>query len=280
MTCRYQVTLKEIFKEYCILFGAESLEQSNVGFGSLHTAAILFEGIFQLRLATDVDPSDELRGKLGWTFAYDEESDLDRIIRFNYPIAERSFVDNVGVFVKSAYLDGQYIDDSLIGQMVNLGSQSYFDGTAGANGREPIINFELHVGNDNDYICGRSNMPPVGNGAFAIRPELAAELGLGSMIKLKALKESRKQALQSTGNSIDRQRLVNIDRSLNFGVLMMQVDYNTRIDELILNPYNSEVVKIIYDKAIRNLLFRALFYSFDGDGLIGHVRGEIVSNFR
>lgn len=135
MTCRYQVTLKEIFKEYCILFGAESLEQSNVGFGSLHTAAILFEGIFQLRLATDVDPSDELRGKLGWTFAYDEEPDLNRIIRFNYPIAERSFVDNVGVFVKSAYLDGQYIDDSLIGQMVNLGSQSYFDGTAGANGR-------------------------------------------------------------------------------------------------------------------------------------------------
>jgi hypothetical protein len=50
--------------------------------------------------------------------------------------------------------------------MVNLGPHNYFDGAAGANGIEPIINFEIHVGNDNDYIYGRLSMLPVGNGAL------------------------------------------------------------------------------------------------------------------
>src|SRR5690606_16465196 len=46
-----------------------------------------FEGWFQVRLATDPDPSDEPRGVSGTTFALAGEPDFDRIVRFWEPIA-------------------------------------------------------------------------------------------------------------------------------------------------------------------------------------------------
>ena len=127
-------------------------ENERLGFGSLHMLGLKFNGIFQLRLATDPDTSNDPRGQSGWTFAYGDEPDLDRIIRFNNPVAPRSFISNIGVFVSEAYIDGQGISDSIVGQTVNLGPNSYFDGSNGADGHEPINNFEFHVGTSKDFI--------------------------------------------------------------------------------------------------------------------------------
>ena len=43
---------------------------------------INFEGYFQMRMATDPDPSDEPRGLSGYTFALPGEPDFDRVLHF------------------------------------------------------------------------------------------------------------------------------------------------------------------------------------------------------
>ncbi len=70
-----------------------------------------FEGWFQVRLATDPDPSDEPRGVSGTTFALAGEPDFDRVVRFHDPVAPRSFGQKVGVFVtEPAVLAGAKVE--------------------------------------------------------------------------------------------------------------------------------------------------------------------------
>lgn len=148
------------------------VKDGSLGFGSLDLIGFNFGGVFQLRLATDPDVSDDPRGQSGWTFVYDNEPDFDRIIRFNYPIAPRSFAANVGVFVTDTFIGGQRVNDSIIGHRVNLGSNSYFDGSNGADGHEPIKDFELHVGSTEEYLQCKSDIPPIGNGVHTVTSPL------------------------------------------------------------------------------------------------------------
>ena len=64
--------------------------------------------------------STETRGNIGWTFAYEDEPDWDRIIRFNNPVAPRTYWDQVGVTVSCVTVDGKNIDDLLTGNMVKM----------------------------------------------------------------------------------------------------------------------------------------------------------------
>jgi hypothetical protein len=77
-----------------------------------------FEGYFQMRMATDPDPTDEKRGVSGYTFALAGEPDLDGIIHFqpNEPgVCEREYGPagkkdegpRVGVTVRRATRNGQ-----------------------------------------------------------------------------------------------------------------------------------------------------------------------------
>lgn len=74
-----------------------------------------FRGYIQLRMATDPDPTDELRGLSGYTFALPGEPDFDRILHWqpNEPgVFERDFGNDpfqprVGVHVHEAYLGGE-----------------------------------------------------------------------------------------------------------------------------------------------------------------------------
>ena len=68
---------------------------------------VRFEGCFQCRLATNPDPTDELRGVSGYTFALAGEPDLDRVIRFQDPAAPRSHGPRVGVSVVAVAIDGR-----------------------------------------------------------------------------------------------------------------------------------------------------------------------------
>lgn len=111
-----------------------------------------FEGWFQCRLATDPDPTDEPRGASGFTFAVAGEPDFDRVIRLQDPVALRSHGPQVGVFVKSALIDGQPLaDHPLLNARVELldgpkyESRNYLlgDGSMG-----PIEPFHIQISNN------------------------------------------------------------------------------------------------------------------------------------
>jgi hypothetical protein len=90
--------------------------------------AIHFEGWFQCRLAVNPDPSDEPRGVSGYTFAVAGEPDLDRVIRWQHPVAPRSHAPTIGVRVSSVELAGTpQPDHGLLGAAVDLLGQPRFE---------------------------------------------------------------------------------------------------------------------------------------------------------
>ncbi len=86
-----------------------------------------FEGFFQMRMATDPDPTDEKRGVSGYTFALAGEPDFDAKVHFQPDedgVYEREFGPTsegpkVGVTVRRATRDGQPAAD-LVGARVAL----------------------------------------------------------------------------------------------------------------------------------------------------------------
>ena len=91
-----------------------------------------FEGYFQMRMATDPDPTDEKRGVSGYTFALAGEPDFDAKIHFQPDeegVYERDFgpsnkvVPRVGVTVRRATLDGQPRPDLLGARVALLDAQ-------------------------------------------------------------------------------------------------------------------------------------------------------------
>jgi len=83
-----------------------------------------FEGYFQMRMATDPDPTDELRGVSGYTFAFCGEPDLDHLLHFQPDepgVWERDFGPGggpkVGVVVTSAKRDGKDVPDLVGGRI-------------------------------------------------------------------------------------------------------------------------------------------------------------------
>lgn len=250
----------------------ENIQNGNLGFGSLHILGIHFGGAFQVRLPTDPDVSDELRGQSGWTFAYGDEPDLDRIIRFNNPVAPRNFIPNIGVFVSDAYIDNQKLDDSIVGQAVNLGPKSYFDGSNGADGHEPILDFEFHVGTEKEYISAEASTPPKGTGVHPTRNPLP--------LSFEALLKSRALALKTSANPIDKERFNNITRSLNLRY-EFEVTYEGKLDKNIsFDPDDSIIIKKMMEKQVDNLSLTADLYGYDGDGLTGFIKGYISAEFR
>ncbi len=245
--------------------------RANLGFRDLHNLGFKFNGIFQCRLATDNDPATETRGNLGWTYAYADEPDLDRIIRFNNPESPRLHAPEVGVFVTNAISDSQYVNDSLVGHTINLGNESYFDGSQGAQGLEPIMNFEFHVGDDDGFIDCQAREPPLGGGFH--------NTSLPLPMPLEALVNSRIQKLKLEDDEISKARLLKIKRSL-WGVYYGEVTYNTSLDVIDYNPLNSEIIKLMKEKEISNLNLQMNFYGFDGDGLVGYVNGTLMGQYR
>ncbi len=127
---------------------------------------LYFEGWFQCRLARDPDPSDEKRGISGASFATVYEPDLDRIIRLNDAVASRAMylpaahqVPQVGVSVKSVYIDGQKIAmHPLLGARVDLLDDPVFqalNGVFSTPGYEIIDPFHISISRENLRLSRR-----------------------------------------------------------------------------------------------------------------------------
>lgn len=248
--------------------GTVSSEQ---GFKNLHNAGFNFKGVFQCRLPTDMDPSNEPRGRSGWTFAYADEPDLDRVIRFNNPTSTRPHVPNIGVIITDGIIDNEHVSDSLLGHSVNLGSESYFDGRGGADGHEPIANFEFHMGDNKDYIFGESEVPPRGNGGHTPNFPLP--------INLEDLRNSRIEKLKLEEDEISKSRLQNILRSL-WAIYNMEVTYNVTLIIKEYNPLDSNIIRLLQENNIPILDLKINFYGYDGDGLVGYVDGSLMGQYR
>jgi hypothetical protein len=118
-----------------------------------------FAGWFQCRLATDPDAFDDPRGESGWTFAMPGEPDLDRVIRFQDPVAPRSHGPVVGVRVQGVRRDGAAVAGHVLnGADVSLLESPVFDGRNGqiaTSANEPIVPFTIRVGRGESFLLGR-----------------------------------------------------------------------------------------------------------------------------
>lgn len=148
---------------------------------------IHFKGFFQCRLATDSDDFDEPRGSVGWTFAYDGEPDLDRIIRFQNPSAYREFAPKVGVTIVD--VNGS-VAHRLVGARVDLKENAKFEGRNGLiapAGKEPIAPFAFEIAKDgfqlnrrDDYVVtdGTSRKPHLGGGVTQLSAAEQTAIGV------------------------------------------------------------------------------------------------------
>lgn len=125
---------------------------------------LIFDGWFQCRLPTNPDPADEPRGVSGYSFALANEPDLDRIIRFHEPVHPRSYGPKVGVFVRTAFLDGQALPSPhpLLGARVELLDNPRFEAANGVFAKEPwepILPFRLQVSLAQEGSILRASLP-------------------------------------------------------------------------------------------------------------------------
>ena len=187
-------------------------------------------------------------------------------------------------------IDGQNIVDSLVGQMINLGSNTHFVGTPNIGGKEVLVNFEVSIGtNEQIYLSGKTSKIPFNTKYEKEDSELAKiKTGIKSEQDMLNFINTRIQLLNfnSENDIVDRERLDNLDNSLwihtpwNKRPLLALMNFRFPIDKDIqLNELDSEVINIIKNSnnstGQQNLIFDSNFYSYDGDGLIGHVTGLI-----
>src|SRR5215213_306660 len=219
---------------------------------------IHFDGIFQNRLATDPDSFDNTRGDRGWTKSHTGEPNFDRVIRFNNPIFPRRYVEEVGVFITKVTINGQNVVDSLVDQIINLGSNTHFVGTPNIGGKEVLINFEVSIGiNHQIYLSGKTTKIPFNTKYEREDSELAKiKTGIKSEQDMLNFVNERIQLLNSNSENdiIDRERLDNLANSLwlhtpwNTRPLLMLMNFKFPIDKDIkLDEIDSEVIKIIKD---------------------------------
>jgi hypothetical protein len=123
-----------------------------------------FEGWCQIRQATDPDPSDEPRGGSGYTFAFGDEPDLDRIVRLqpsdDVPVRSHGWPIGVTVTdaVRHAGSETSKIEP-LLGATVELLGAPKLENrnwTLTDAGFEPIVPFDLQIHSDTLTIRRRA----------------------------------------------------------------------------------------------------------------------------
>jgi hypothetical protein len=263
---------------------------------------IEFKGWFSCRLATDPDPSDELRGVSGWTYAVAGEPDLDRIIRFHDAPAARTPGPDIGVNVTSVAIDGQERPaHPLLGGRVDLLDDALFEGRNGLiseDGREPMLPFHLSISGGGLTISRLDPLDPQDRPLWEIDPplfrrqfaapdqtrptdqEILAAAGLTNVIAhqtdrkrdLNAALATATQAGDEVAVVALTQRLASL-RQMN---LRMFIAYGFSIGAL----GGTGVVAGNADPgATLDLVtpwpFRAWLSAYDGDALCGFVRGRV-----
>lgn len=269
-----------------------------------------FEGWFQCRLPTDPDPTDELRGVSGFTFALAGEPDFDRVIRFHHPVAPRSHAPQVGVFVTSVSVDGASIaDHPLLGASTDLlgdpkfESRNYVvrDGSTG-----PIIPFYIEL-SSNEVILRREDLLYPDDQTLKLHqipPQFLARRGslLPMMIdpvriaeatgitdpvayrkkRQELLRADLRQTNNATTQAALEKRIRELDivapRKLQVTTLSCYNDYRFGLNgpAAVLDPHNQLRVEVDTRKEWPIAFWMG---AWDSDALCGYVRGMLTIPF-
>ncbi len=185
-----------------------------------------FDGWFQCRLATDPDAWDDPRGQNGWTFAVPGEPDLDRIIRFQDPVAPRSHGPRIGVAVRALRVDGATIPaHAFLDAPLRLLDSPVFEGRNGeiaTSANEPILPFHFKIEASGATLVGRdpidvgdlddlARRQPIGFQGNS--PEVARATGIRDPI---AYRRQRKTALQAdSATETDATRMAALQKRID-----------------------------------------------------------------
>jgi len=257
-----------------------------------------FEGSFQCRLATDKDASNDPTGHVGWTYKLPLEPNLDRIIRFSSPVALRKYVVFTPVKITKLISQQPLVEftqgDSVIGEAINLGPQTLFNGNntqgnppVNPPGREPLQDFQVKIGSG--LFSGQSTTAPKGQGAVP-DPEIEAELKKGELGTVDKYFRERYDKLKNDWDQMTpAQQASPAGQDLKFRLTKFKGNYlqpnaGWQAFYALVGSYPGDIDKTITinagsSKALKRFAmatkFRVSFdfSKFDGEALVGSVEG-------
>lgn len=296
---------------------------------SISNPRVHFAGRFEARFATDNDFYNEPRGtSKGWTWALEGEPDfvpsrnnvptqpgmaVGRVIRFHDPVALRSHVPPIGVFVTGIEGDthGGVVlctsGDSIIGEKVSLGPNTYFASNSPANpadpppfevwdpGEEVLDGFEFHLGN---RFSGRSQKLTDRPKTTDFSALTGAEIAEYGIVPLQTFADQRRNALLADYGSLSESDRTNtpagrnlakriahlggapefnirrLTSTLPMGYSGKEIYNGTINDGVSIEPGDSTVLRFF--QRFVELAFGAKFFNFHSDELCGRVDGSVA----
>ncbi|HEV2853455.1 MAG TPA: ferritin-like protein [Thermoanaerobaculia bacterium] len=290
---------------------------------------VRFAGRFESRFATNSDFYNEPRGTpKGWTWALEGEPDfvpeqnnvptqpgmaVGRVVRFHDPVALRTHVPPVGVFVTAIEgdIEGDIAvftsGDSIIGEKVSLGPNTYFASNRPANpadpppfevwddGEEPLEAFELHLGSRFSGGSQKLTDRPQSSGFASLTGSEIQEYGI---IPLQVFAEQRRKTLLADYTALsddDRKNTamgrnlakrighlggapeLNIPRlksTLTAGYSGKEIYTGIVNDAVTINADDSAV--LAFFEQFSEFALRAKFFNFHSDELCGRVDGTLA----
>jgi hypothetical protein len=250
---------------------------------------LAFEGWFQCRLSTDPDPYDEPRGISGSTFAFSGEPDLDRIIRFQNAVSQRSHCPEVTVRTTAVMIDSAMVPNHpWLGSKVQLKDNAMFEGRNGLvadDGYEPIVPFNISIEGDAFAISRRhaDELKTPYTELRAIASFSPGEISLATSIsdpiaeraKRRALLETDLQSASSEARVNLESRIEHLSNSSLGRLFFAKMSYSFR-----LLGSNAEA-KDDYSVLPRPISLAEAWYvdfwmgGWDPDALCGYTRGYI-----
>jgi hypothetical protein len=197
-----------------------------------------FEGFFQMRMATDPDPTDELRGVSGYTFAFCGEPDLDHKLHLQPDepgVWERDFGPGggpkVGVTVTSAQRDGKDAPE-LVGAKIAFvdGMVAEHNGLLVRNDYFIINPFRVTLTSGASVMLDRVDYL---NPADPGMPENEAT---SQMLK-------RRQATTFTSNSEEVAQATGLPNAASVTLIQNRLDRKRSLEELLLSTPETNAVK-------------------------------------
>ncbi|HKO55654.1 MAG TPA: hypothetical protein VJ276_07215 [Thermoanaerobaculia bacterium] len=302
--------------------------EATVSFTAVANPRIRFMGRYEVRFATNMDFYNEPRGTdQGWTWALEGEPDfvpktdniplkpgqpVGRVLRFHDPVALRTHVAPIGVFVTQIEGDTESgtVDcpagDPVIGEKVSLGPNTYYASNFPNNpaeqepfeqwpdGQEPFDCFEVHVGT---RLSGGSKELTDRPQAHGFKPLPQKELQAYGIIPLKQFSEQRRLVLlddyralspaDRTGTPAGRnlaKRIAHLGGSQEFGIPTLTPTlsvgwigreiYDGVVNaDLKIDAGDSPVLRFF--AAHEALSFSAKFFNFHSDELCARVDGTL-----
>jgi hypothetical protein len=301
---------------------------ATIPFTAVSNPRLRFMGRYQARFATNNDFYNEPRGTdKGWVFSLEGEPDfvpktnnvplkrdqpVGRVIRFHDPVALRTHVAPIGVFVTSIEGDTATgivectAGDPIIGEKVALGPNTYYASNFPANpadpppfeqwpdGQEPFDCFEAHVGK---RFSGKSKALTDRPQAHGFAQLTAKEIQDYGIVPLSQFSAQRRQVLlddytalppaDRTGTPAGRNlatRIAHLGGSKQFKIPSKTPTlsagwsgreiYDGKVNDAVnIVPGDSQLMKFF--AAHQSFSFSAKFFNFHSDEQCARVDGRI-----